>query len=270
MTSSPPRRPTSSIASSPACRCTWVHLPHQRRRRPSSPHPSTSPRRILTGLLTAPLSSPLRRHVVVVPTPCRRRRVTFARVGMAPACMGWHLGSTSEHVRALLRACSPLAHLFQTGMSCRAVCMFVPRRAAHAARRRVVHLVAHLVVVHLGKHLVVHLLCIRHPRTRELGSCTGNAPVLHLLPASHCRRRVVVASSSLAKTMGSSPRRPIVASSSSSPHGIPAVSPHRIPHLVRRGFTRYPHLSPILTRLGSGVRTRIRKPLQRGPAASTQ
>ena len=187
------------------------------------------------------------RTAILTSSPPRARRRVVVAVSPLHG-WGWHLhGVAPTRRRALLRTCSPLAHLFQTGMSCRAVCMFVPHRAAHAARRRVVYLVAHLVVVHLGKHFVVHLLCTRHPRTRELGSCTGNAPVLHLLPASRCRRRVVVASSRrrrvapslpLAKTMGSSPRRPIVASSSS-----PSSPRHRCTASPRYRYTVSPTLS---------------------------
>ena len=144
VTSSPPRRPASSsppplgaprvaIASSPAfhargctCRISAVASPL---RVAASSHPHRYTHR--TAILT---SSPprARRRVVVAVSPLHG--------------WGWHLhGVAPTRRRALLRACSPLAHLFQTGMSCRAVCMFVPHRAAHAARRRVVYLVAHLV-----------------------------------------------------------------------------------------------------------------------------
>ena len=262
--SSPPALGPVAIASSPACTCRISAIVARPR--------LTPPRRLVVASRQS--SSPCRR-VVVAASPLHG--------------WGWHLRGVAPGLhfrtrrRALLRPCSPLAHLLQTGMSCRAVCMFVPRRAAPPTPRAAVScLVAHLVVVHLGRHLVVHLLCTRHPRTRELGhaparhrSCTC-CPRRVVAAASSSRRHVVVASSSRRRrphrrrcaiwpplSPSPSPRRlhsltpahGVVASSfhgrlvvvaSSSPHRIPAVSPHGIPHLVRRGFTRYPHLSPRL------------------------
>ena len=257
--SSPPRRPATRPRRDRVV--AGLHLPHQRHRRPSSPHPSASPRRRITWS-----SSPCRR-VVVAASPLHG--------------WGWHLRGVAPDLhfrtrrRALLRACSPLAHLLQTGMSCRAVCMFCA--APPTPRAAVSCLVAHLVVVHLGRHLVVHLLCTRHSWVMHQQG-TGPAPAARVALSPPRRRRVVTSSSHRHRVVvvrrrcaiwpplspSPSPRRlhsltpahGVVASSfhgrlvvvvaSSSPHGIPAVSPHGIPHLVRRGFTRYPHLSPRL------------------------
>ena len=247
--SSPPRRPASVVAATTRPRrdrvVAGLHLPHQRHRRPSSPHPSASPRRR-------------------IPPRGRRRRVTFARVGMAPA----PLPNTSPCPSARVFSSRSFAPDWNV-VSCRVHVCAAPRRAAHAACRRVVPCRAPCRRAPWQapcRAPVVH----PSPAHSRVGSCTSEAPVLHLLPASRCRRRVVVASSRR--------RRIVIASSSSasSPlrHMAAAVavagrrlvvswSPRRrrrlviaarhprgiaprYPHLVRRGFTRYPHLSPRL------------------------
>ena len=267
--------------------CTWVHLPHQRRR-------LTPPRRRVVA--SSPVYSPHRYPHLFAATctpPCRRRRVAFARVGMAPA---WGGTNTSP---------CPSAHVFSSRsfvpdwnvVSCRVHVCAAPRRPRRAppcrvpcrapCRRAPWQAPCRAPVVHPSP---------AHSRVRVMHrQCTGPAPATRVVLSPPRRRRVVTSSSRRSLTparqdhgvVASSSHRGlvvVVVLASSSLHGIPAVSLHGIPYLVRRGFTRYPRLSPrlysilasltrphpILTRLGSGVRTRIRKPLQRGPAASTQ
>ena len=99
-------------------------------------------------------------------------------------------------------------------------------------------------------------------------------------PSRH--RRAVVTSSpprrrrrrSVLPPSRSRRRRPAVhvGAPAASPAGIPAVSVHGIPHLVRRGFTRYPHLSPRLAHPSSPYPhpawVRSEDPNQEAPAAS--
>ena len=273
--SSPPRRPATRPRRDRVV--AGLHLPHQRHRRPSSPHPSASPRRRIPPRGRRP-------HAAVSSSP--RHLCT----GGDGTCVGWHLTSTSEHV-AVPFCARVLLSLICSRLECRVVpcACFAPRRPRRVPPCRAL---SHLVVVHLGRHLVVHLLCTRHSWVMHQQG-TGPAPAARVALSPPRRRRVVTSSSHRHRVvvvrivavapygrrcrrhrrrvvftpslppMGSSPRRFMVASSSSprhrrtaSPRYRPTVSPtlSAVSPAILTSLLASILASLILTRLGSGVR----------------
>ena len=274
--SSPPRRPATRPRRDRVV--AGLHLPHQRHRRPSSPHPSASPRRRIPPRGRRP-------HAAVSSSP--RHLCT----GGDGTCVGWHLTSTSEHV-AVPFCARVLLSLICSRLECRVVpcACFAPRRPRRVPPCRALSRT-------LSSCTLAGTLSCTCCAPVTVGSCTSKAPVLHLLPASRCRRRVVVASSRRRRIviassssvavapygrrcrrrrrrvvftpslppMGSSPRRFMVASSSSSPRHRRTASPRYRPTVsptlsaavspaILTSLLASILASLILTRLGSGVR----------------